>query len=138
RLDSVLRERPLAGHDLAAAAEAAPAADRVQVDAERARRVEERRPVLEPPPPARRREDDLAHDAVGGNSCAISHMCPSGSAKAAVRTPQGRSIGPLMSSTPCDASAAHAASVSSTRIVSWKRAAVGSSATGAGPISSRP
>ena len=59
RLDAVLREAALGRHDLAAAAQAAAAADRVEVDAERARRVEDRRPGLEPPAPPGRREDDL-------------------------------------------------------------------------------
>ena len=56
--DAVLGERAERRHDLAATAEAAPATDRVDVDAERARGVEDRRPLGEPAAPAGRREDD--------------------------------------------------------------------------------
>src|SRR5512141_1534139 len=59
RLDAVLGVRALGRDDLAAAAQAAPAADRVEVDAERASRVEDRRACREATAPARRREDDL-------------------------------------------------------------------------------
>ena len=65
RLDAVLRERAHGRHDLAAAADATPAADGVEVDAERARGIEDRRARLEPTAPARRREDDLG---VGGRA----------------------------------------------------------------------
>ncbi len=47
----------------------------------------------------------------------ISQMWPPGSLKLAVRTPQGRSIGPFSSSTPRVASSAHIASTSSTSMV---------------------
>ena len=57
-LDPVLRERADALLDLAAAADPAPAADRVDVDAERPGRVEDRGPVGEPAAPPGRREDD--------------------------------------------------------------------------------
>ena len=56
--DPVLGELAKALGHLAAAADAAPAADRVDVHAERARRVEDRRPGREPPATTRRREDD--------------------------------------------------------------------------------
>ena len=52
--DAVLRELALAHLDLAAAADAAPAADGIDVDAEPARRVEDGRAGLEAPPPAGR------------------------------------------------------------------------------------
>ena len=58
RRDPVLRERPDADRHLAAAADAAPAADRVDVDAERARRVEDRRAPGNLAAPPRRGEDD--------------------------------------------------------------------------------
>ena len=56
--DAVLRELAESLGHLAAAADAAPAADRIDVHAERARRVEDRGPGLEPAATAGRREDD--------------------------------------------------------------------------------
>ncbi len=56
--DAVLRELAEALGHLAAAADPAPAADRVDVDPERARGVEDRRPLGEPSATAGRREDD--------------------------------------------------------------------------------
>ena len=56
--DPVLGERAETLRHLAATADATPAADRIDVDAERARRVEHRRALREPPAAARRREDD--------------------------------------------------------------------------------
>ncbi len=67
RGDAVLGERADARLDLAAAADAAPAADRVDVDAERARGVEDGRARREPAAPPRRREDDERSSA-GGSS----------------------------------------------------------------------
>ena len=58
RFDPVLGERADALLDLAAAADPAPAADRVDVDAECARRVEDGRPLGEPAAPTGRGEDD--------------------------------------------------------------------------------
>jgi hypothetical protein len=52
RLDPVLREAALAGDDLTAAAQAAPAADGIEVDAERAGGIEDRGSGLEPATPA--------------------------------------------------------------------------------------
>ena len=63
--DAVLRERPDALRHLAAAADPAPAAHRIDVDTEGARRVEDRRALGEPAAATRRREDDqrfLRHD----------------------------------------------------------------------------
>ena len=61
--DRVLRVLALADLDLAAPADAAAAADGVDVDAEPAGRVEHGRARLEPPAPPGRREDD---EVVGG------------------------------------------------------------------------
>lgn len=60
---------------------------------------------------------------------------PEGSAKAAVRRPQGRSTGPLSRGTPCSTSSAHTASASSTSMVSSSRAPASGAATGRGPTS---
>ena len=63
--DAVLRELAETLRHLAAAADAAPAADRVDVDAERARGIEDGRPGREATATARRREDDegvVGHD----------------------------------------------------------------------------
>ncbi len=56
--DPVLGECPQPLAHLAAPADPASAADRIDVDAERARRVEDRGPGVEPPAATRRREDD--------------------------------------------------------------------------------
>ena len=64
RRDAVLGMLALRDLDLTATADATAAADRVEVHAESPRRVEERRPVLEPSSPAGRREDD---EGVGGH-----------------------------------------------------------------------
>ncbi len=56
--DPVLGKGAQTLRHLAATADAAPAADRIDVDAQRARRVEHRRALGEPPAAARRREDD--------------------------------------------------------------------------------
>jgi hypothetical protein len=58
RRDAVLGMLALRDLDLTATADATGAADRVEVHAEPPRRVEERRPVLEPAAPPGRREDD--------------------------------------------------------------------------------
>ena len=64
RIDRVLGELPLGDFDLAAPADAAPAADRIEIDAERARRGEQARSGREVAPLARWREDD----AIGAQS----------------------------------------------------------------------
>jgi hypothetical protein len=58
RLDAVLREAANALLDLASTADAAPAADRVDIDSERPRGIEDGRLGRHAPTPARRREDD--------------------------------------------------------------------------------
>ena len=58
RADAVLGELALGDVDLAAAAKPAPAADRIEVDAQRARRLQQRRAMREPAALAGRREDD--------------------------------------------------------------------------------
>ncbi len=65
RFDRVLGELPLGDLDLAAPADAAPAADRIEIDAERARRGEQARPFREVAAFARRREDDAIKAQVG-------------------------------------------------------------------------
>ena len=60
RVDAVLGERALGDLDLAAPADAAPAADGIEVDAEPARRVEQGGALGEAPALAGRREDDEA------------------------------------------------------------------------------
>jgi hypothetical protein len=59
RLDAVLGIAALGRDHLAAAAQPTPAADRIEVDAEGSRCIEDGRALLEPAAPARRREDDL-------------------------------------------------------------------------------
>ena len=58
RFDGVLGELALGDFDLAASADAPPAADRIEIDAERARRGEQARPFGEVAPFARGDEDD--------------------------------------------------------------------------------
>ncbi len=65
RGDAELGERADPGADLAAAADPPAAADRVDVDTERARGVEDGGALGETTPPSRRGEDDLAFGAVG-------------------------------------------------------------------------
>ena len=55
---AVLGEFALGDHDLAASADSTPAADRIDVDAERARGLQEWRADRESPAPAGRHEDD--------------------------------------------------------------------------------
>ena len=81
RLDPVLREAADALLDLAAAADAASAADRVDVDAERPGGVQDRRPLGEPAAPARRREDDerlgrRGHRAGFGLNAGVNALSP--------------------------------------------------------------
>src|SRR5208337_1545971 len=58
RIDRVFGELPLGDLDLAAPADAAPAADRIEIDAERARRGEQARSLRDVAAFARRGEDD--------------------------------------------------------------------------------
>src|SRR5262249_8817800 len=101
--------------------------------------VRDKDPPQEPAPsrlfPAKEIAASTRYAASAASAWAASHRCPSGSAKHAVRNPHGRSSGPLTSSTPCSARRAHAASASSTQIVSWERAPAAPSATPAGSIS---
>ena len=95
RADPVLRELPLAHDDLAAAADPASAAHRVEVHAERASGREQVRPVREPPALAGRGEDDErlrlgAHDAGGASATSAPAPRLPGPAAAAAAAGAGR------------------------------------------------
>ena len=80
RGDRVLGEFALGDVDLAAPANAAPAADRIEIDTERARRGEQARSCRELAPLARRQEDD----AMRGQAAAL-RPSPGGALRAARR-----------------------------------------------------
>ncbi len=106
RPDAVLRELTLAGPDLAAAAQAAPAADRVEVDAEGSGSIEDRRPVGEAAAPPGRGEDDDPIGAAGHNVGPVPAAPPArgppaaASARRLIRRPRSAPVAPPTPSAP--------------------------------------
>ena len=99
RRDAVLREGALAHHHLAPPADAAAAADRVEIDPEGPRRVQQVDPRGEASPLARGGEDDerllgLAHGAAGGSGARAASAVPWAARRRPSRPPRRPLVGP--------------------------------------------